>query len=247
MSYTKIIKYGDNLEIYQYEHPPMPHRRGVRDPEKEKPTEDEKYEKRQDNIYQTKRNFQKLVLANLGKEKPLPLLLSLTYAENMQDITVAYRDYKSFVQALKYKFGKDFKYIAVPEFQKRGAVHFHALFWGLPKNINRANEIKNRTIAKIWGHGFVDIKDTDGDQKISGYLAKYMAKAFTDKKLKNQKAYVSSWNVERPVVESDTSALYFLFKYTNENDLPIVDKEYLTRWLGKGHFRLFKITTDNEL
>ncbi|OHB14688.1 MAG: hypothetical protein A2431_00570 [Candidatus Zambryskibacteria bacterium RIFOXYC1_FULL_39_10] len=245
MSYVKIIKYGDNLEIYQYEHLPMPHKKGVRDPDKEKPTEDEKYEKRQDNIYQIKRNFRRLVSANLGKEKPL--LLSLTYAENMQDIHIAYRNYKSFVQALKYKFGKDFKYIAVPEFQKRGAVHFHALFWRLPKEINRKSEIENRTIAKIWGHGFVDIKETDGDQKISGYLAKYMAKAFTDKKLKNQKAYVSSWNVERPVVESDTSAIYYLFKYTNENDLPVVEKEYLTRWLGKGHFRLFKITNDKNL
>jgi hypothetical protein len=245
MSYTKIIRYGDNLEIYQYDYPPMPHRRGVRDPEKEKPTEDEKYEKRKDNIYQTKRNFQRLVSANLGKEKPL--LLSLTYAENMQDIKTAYRDFKSFVQALKYKFGKDFKYIAVPEFQKRGAVHFHALFWSLPQKINRKFEIETRTIAKIWGHGFVDIKDTDGDQKISGYLAKYMAKAFTDKKLKNQKAYVSSWNVERPVVESDTSALYFLCKYTNPEDLPVVEKEYLTRWLGRGRFQLFKITNDKNL
>lgn len=244
MRYTKVIKYGDNLEIYEYERRPMPHKKGVKDPDKEKPTEEEKYEKRKDNISQAKKNFQRLVSANLGKEKPL--LFSLTYAENMQDIKIAYRDYKSFIQALKYKFGKVFKYIAVPEFQKRGAVHFHALFWGLPKEINRKSEIKDRAIAKIWNHGFVDIKETDGDQKISRYLAKYMAKAFVDRKLKNQKAYASSWNVERPVVESDTQALYFLYKYTDPDDMPVIEKKYSTKWLGEGRFRLFKITNNKE-
>ena len=30
MSYTKTIMYGDNLEIYEYEHLPPPHKRGKR-------------------------------------------------------------------------------------------------------------------------------------------------------------------------------------------------------------------------
>lgn len=246
MSYAKIIKYGDNLEIYEYQEAPRLHRRGARDPNKEKPTEDEKYEKRKDNAFQAQRNFRRLVAANLNKEN-IPILVSLTYAENMQDIKIGYKDFKLFILALKYKFGKGFKYIAVPEFQKRGAVHFHILIWGLPKYLNHQYEKENRVLAPIWGHGFVDIKDTDGDQKIAGYLAKYMAKAFVDRNLKNQKAYASSRNVERPDVESDTSALYFLYKYTNPEDVPIKEKTYLTRWLGRAWFKHFKITNNNEL
>jgi len=76
-------------------------------------------------VLQAKRNFRRLVGANLPSK---PLLISFTYNVFMGDITTGYRDYKSFVQALRYRFGKDLKYIAVPEFQKSGRVHFHALF-----------------------------------------------------------------------------------------------------------------------
>src|ERR1035437_6022100 len=130
MSYAKTIMFGDNLEIYEYEHKPPPHVRGLRKKDRPKPDEDKKFEKRKDNMLQAKRNFRRLVGANLSKEKPL--LISLTYKENMQDIHIGYKDYRSFIQAIRYEFGKDVKYIAVPEFQKRGAVHFHCLFWGLP-------------------------------------------------------------------------------------------------------------------
>lgn len=242
MSYVKTITYADNLEIYEYEKRPLPHRIGVRDPDKEKPTEEEKFENREKNQKHAQRNFRKLVGANLvGEEKPL--FISFTYAENVQDINVAYDDYGSFIYALKYKFGKNLKYIVVPEFQRRGAIHFHAFFWGLP--INAKQERKERIVAKIWGHGFVDVMETDGSQKLAGYLAKYMAKAFINKNLKNKKSYESSRNIIRPNVEKDTIASYALWQYVGANDLPIIETRYNTQWLGKGHFRLFKITQNN--
>ncbi len=228
MSYIKTITYGNKIEIFKYKYAPEPHRRGYRDPDKEKPTEEEKYMKRQANIYQAKKNFRRLVEANLDGDKPL--LLSLTYEENMKDIHTAYKDLKSFIQALRYKFGKAFKYIAVPEFQKRGAVHFHALFWKLP--ITTRQEKKDRVIAGMWGKGFIDVKETDGNQKISGYLAKYMAKAFTDRGLKNQKSYVSSRNVARPVIDRNTILLYALYQVA-ENAEPLYHKTYPTKWLGE--------------
>jgi hypothetical protein len=185
------------------------------------------------------------VSANLSKENPL--LLSFTYSKNMTDITIGWKDYRKFIQRLRNKFGKNFKYIAVPEFQKRGAVHFHVLFWGLPEEINPKDERINRTMAKVWGHGFVDVKNTDGHEKLSGYLAKYMAKAFTDKRLKNQKAYMPSKNVKRPVITRNALVLYELMENVGENDLPVSDKEYNTQYLGKCRYRLYKITNHNNM
>lgn len=241
MSYTKTIMYGDNLEIYEYEHLPPPHKRGVRKKDKPKLDEDKKFEKRKDNVNQAKRSFRRLVGANLSEK---PLLISLTYKENMQDIHIGYKDYRSFIQALRYEYGKDVKYIAVPEFQKRGAVHFHCLFWGLPHDVF-LKEKKDRTIAKIWGNGFVDIIETDGHGKLSSYLAKYMAKAFVDKHLKSQKAYVSSRNIERPVVDKNAIASFYLYQHTKETDLPILDNSYKTKWTGQCRHRWFKTSQQN--
>ena len=246
MEYAKTIKYGDNLEIFQYEFKPRP-KTGEK---KEnlyymKPSEDEIFEKRADNILQTKRNFRRLVSAKLSNEKPL--IITLTYAENMTDIIIGWKDYRKFIQRLRNKFGGNFKYIATPEFQKRGAVHFHVLFWELPEEINPQDEKKNRVIAKVWGHGFIDISNTDGHEKLAGYLAKYMAKAFTDKRLKNQKAYMPSKNVKRPIVTKDAIVLYELMQNVGEEDMPVIDKEYNTQYLGKCRYRLFKITNHNNM
>ena len=133
---------------------------------------------------------------------------------------------------------------SVPEFQKRGAVHFHCLFWGLPHDIF-LKEKKDRTIAKIWEHGFVDIIKTDGHGKLSSYLAKYMAKAFVDKHLKNQKAYVSSRNICRPVVDKNAIASFYLYQHTKETDLPILDNSYKTKWTGQCRHRWFKTSQQN--
>jgi len=241
MSYAKAIMYGDTLEIYEYEKKPPPHVRGLRKKDRPKLDEDKKFEKRKDNVLQAKRNFRRLVGANLSSK---PLLISFTYNVFMGDITTGYRDYKSFVQALRYRFGKDLKYIAVPEFQKSGRVHFHALFWGLPNKI-ASQERRTRLIAKMWGKGFVDIIETDGHGKISSYLAKYMAKAFVDKHLKNQKAYVSSRNIDRPVVDKNAIVSMYLFQFTKDGDLPIMDNSYKTKWTGQCRHRLFKTSQQN--
>ena len=239
MSYVKTITYGDNIEIYEYDHKPPPHKVGKRKKdEKSEPDEERKFEKRKNNAIQAQRNFRRLVGANLPSK---PLLISFTYNVFMGDITTGYRDYKSFVQALRYRFGKDLKYIVVPEFQKSGRVHFHALFWGLSNKI-ASQERRTRLIAKMWGKGFVDIIETDGHGKISSYLAKYMAKAFVDKRLRNQKAYATSRNITRPVVEKDGLIMPLLYAHVEEHAAPVIDKQYNTKWLGKCRHRLFKKT-----
>ena len=75
------------------------------------------------NIIRTKLNCQRLAKAN---SKDWTSFITLTYAENMQDIKQAKIDLNYFIKNVK-KIKKDFKYIAIPEFQKRGAIHFHLL------------------------------------------------------------------------------------------------------------------------
>ncbi len=252
MSYNKFIKFGNNIELYEYEKDIVVLRGGTRHVA-DKPKIDRDAElteievgKRKDNAHRASTEFRRLVSSNLD-DKVLPLLATVTYKENCVDLKKAYYDYKLFIQVLRYKYG-DFKYISVPEFQKRGAVHFHVLFWGLPADILLPECLTGRyknispTLSTMWGNGFVFLKETDGNDKLSSYLAKYMSKAFTDPRLKHQKAYVTSRKINRPYVVAGSFLTWpLLDDYLGVDPVPVKDKTYDTKYLGKGRYRLFKI------
>ena len=247
MPYTKIIISGNNFEKYEYAKEPrrMGGRRGKRkiDTNSEDvganrgdTLSEGQLGKRQDNARRTSLVFRRIVASHLAGSSP-PLLITLTYSENITDINIGYKDYQSFIKTLRNKYGKIFKYIAVPEFQKRGAVHFHALFWGLPSEVF-SQEREIRTIALIWKHGYVFMKETDGNDKLSSYLAKYMVKAFTDPRLKNKKAYVASRNIQRPkIIAGEDFSFWPVEEEYIGDQKPVVDKEYNTRQLGKRRYR----------
>lgn len=253
MGYNKIISYGNTLEVYEYEKEIYrmvggTSRKGKvasSDPGMDTRRKDPFSEadqaiwvgKRSDNARRSSMAFRRLVASNLGGSTR-PILVTLTYRDNFTDLSGAYKHHSTFVQSLRYKFGKNFKYISVPEFQKRGAVHFHALFWGLPETV-LLSERETREIAGIWGHGFVFLKETDGNDKLARYLTKYMSKAFVDPRLKNQKAYASSRNVLRPLVQTNVPVDYVLEDYRAVGD-PVVDRTFYTNWLGEGRYRIFK-------
>ena len=253
--YRKFIRSGDIIEFFEYEREPMVYRGHRRKRKSDSDSEgvgvdrqntlqEGQLGKRQDNARHVAVVFRRIVASNLNRSE-LPLLLTLTYKENLTDIAIGYKDYRSFIQALRHKYGKDFRYICVPEFQKRGAVHFHALFWGLPKEVF-VQEREARGIARLWGKGFVYIKETDGNERLSSYLAKYMAKAFTDPRLRNKKAYVASRNVKRPITGSGFSPIWPVLDDYVGDSKPLLDREYRTKWLGMGRHRVYKINNNES-
>lgn len=259
MGFTKIISYGNNVEVYEYEKDIIVLHGGGRgrgaknadDPgtedmgtSGEDPLSEGQLGKRHDNARRASMAFRRIVASNLGGSTR-PLLVTLTYRDNFTDLARAYRHLSSFIQSLRYKYGKDFKYVCVPEFQKRGAVHFHALVWGLPTEVLLL-ERETRVLAQVWGKGFLFLKETDGHEKLSFYLSKYMAKAFIDPRLKNQKCYVSSRNILRPEIRSGSFSASLLLTGYDIEDEPVVDRVYRTKWLGEGRYRLFKIKNDKS-
>lgn len=253
MGYNKFIKSGSTFELYEYEKDiriSAPRARKVVNARKPcnldldiggaDPFSQGYVGKRQDNARRASMAFRRLILCNLTGFN-FPLLVTITYAENQEDIRIGYKDFKTFIQSLRYKFGKVFRYVAVPEFQKRGAVHFHALFWGLPEGIFDT-ERKTRQLAILWGKGFIYLKKTDGDDRLSSYLAKYMVKAFLDFRLKGQRAYTSSRNCLRPEIVAGFSPVWpVVDDLVGVDNSPLLEKEYMTQWLGKGRYRLFKV------
>ncbi len=92
------------------------------------------------------------------------------------------------------------------------------------------------------------MKMTDGNEKLSSYLAKYMAKSFADRRLMHQKAYVCSRNLIRPQIHNCLSNFamgVMLDEYEVDPSVPETDKSYDTHWLGKARHRIYKLSTEN--
>ncbi len=128
--------------------------------------------------------------------------ITLTYADNIQDFNYANNEYKKFIYKIKRVF-KNFMCIAVPEFQKRGAIHYHLL---TNISINDSKLIyfqennKKFPHIKYWNNGFNSVENVSGDmQKIVGYISKYMTKDI-DNRLFGHHRYYFTRNLKRPIV-----------------------------------------------
>lgn len=103
---------------------------------------------------------------------------TFTFAENLTDIDQANKHFdiwkKQFIRTARKFYGKEFefKYLGVPEFQKRGAVHYHLITNVDPKlfpelMIHQKTVIDNKGIAKHmydirhWKHGYTSVFDFD--------------------------------------------------------------------------------------
>lgn len=135
MTYTKLIHTGDILELYQYEKTPSitvnRNKRKRITPEGGRPVIAP--ERRRDNIRRSRKRFIRLVRSNCDPATP-PTLLTLTMF-SIVDIKTASACLSRYTATLQRVVGPGFKYIGVPEFQKRGAVHYHLLVWGLPDEL----------------------------------------------------------------------------------------------------------------
>jgi len=257
VGYNKIFLYGHTIELYKYDrdidferigghrggHPSpagVSDVGGVHSPEN---AESDRKKKRADNAKRASVNFKRLVRANLGGTEN-PLFITLTYKQNITSLADCYRDFTTFVQALRYR-QKTARYIAVPEFQKRGAVHFHLISWGVPKAVlgipleYPANAIQSH----LWRHGFIFVKETDGHARIANYLAKYMAKAFADTRLGGSKAYTCSRNIVRPVSYkgiSDNAISYLLDDFLSPDMELVENRSFDTMFLGHCNLSVYK-------
>ena len=116
--------------------------------------------------------------------------LTLTFAENLIDLQACNELFKAFIRKLKIT-NPNLKYLVVPEFQKRGAVHYHLLL-----NLDYVESIQ---LSKLWGHGFIKIKKLKNYINIGLYVSKYIGKDLDDERYINNKKYFTSRNLEKPM------------------------------------------------
>lgn len=247
--YTKkAVISGDIVEIYEYEKPIFV---GYEKLEKEKiqgrsstASMEEKVLNRQRVQNRARRDLKRLINSNAGRhydketgELYSPKFLTFTFADNVTDLDQANREWKKFRLRLEYRLKKKIEYVVVVEFQKRGAVHYHAVFFNLPWT-------PAKLISQVWGQGFIKINRIEEVDNIGAYVSKYMGKNVEDDKLIGEKSYFSSRGLFKPVeltdkesVENTASELkeYQVYETTFQND-----------YVGLVRYRQFNIRRKHE-
>lgn len=193
------------------------------------------------NINRTKIEMQRLVKSNIHEFKTF---ITLTFDTNkntdidindISDANKKFNIWKTYIKRLK----NDFKYIYVPEFQKRGAVHYHLLtnidYDTSPlllQEIKTWNK-KSRTYKtgkpiKGWKYGYSMAIPLNGIN-IVGYMSKYMTKDI-DNRLFGYRKYSCSYNLKKPTevyidFDDPKDVLYYL-KSLNDMEVCYENKYY---------------------
>lgn len=214
-NYThKIVQCGDYFQVYNYYEKRVKKEKGIEKHYDSKihyvNTEDLSKRKYQNelrtieikNILRSKIQLQRLVKSN---ENIFKTFITLTFAYNIQDISQANKKFKNWKDTLnKYlkKQKKEFSYVCVPEFQKRGAVHYHLL---TNLDIKENSDViipqkgkKNQYDVKYWKNGFSSVFEVK-DMNVVGYITKYMTKDI-DNRLWGKRRYLYSLNLKQPSV-----------------------------------------------
>lgn len=252
--YRKVIVSGDIMEIYEYEREPRNNLNfepshddfeafdlSARRITEEDFKECRKDERRLQTTRDARNLTRRLALMNFSATDKF---ITLTYAENMQDLERADNDFKNFIGRFKYRYKiKGMKYIAVREKQKRGALHFHMLCsWDVElEGESHIRELERFVGEKVWGHGFVDIKEIGHVDNVGAYLIKYMTKNLSLELYKNKKLYLCSQGLKRPFEYKKDEAEAIIKYYELDNKKEVFTNSYESEYLGKIIYKEFNL------
>lgn len=265
MDYIKVIDLGHVIEVYEMERIPVnPHDYERKDEysisndfnedrtkeanrhyyedikENIKHRENRKAERRSQTIRDARNRCRRLALMNFSEKDTF---MTLTFAENIQDITYADNEFKKFMKRFNYKYKRKGKFLAVREFQKRGAIHYHLLIdWKLPATLKKAElrSLERQIGARVWGHGFVNLRSLRGRKNqdrpvdnVGAYLVKYMTKDLYQDKIDTKKIYMCSKNLKQPLIFKQHEAVKLLDEVKINIQKEVFTNSYISEHLGK--------------
>ncbi len=219
---TRVIVSGNVVEKYVYQYPVAHGFAGKRKgrANASMTTDETKTENRKKTAIRARATVRRMVNANPHLNK----FLTLTYAENVTDIDRARYDFDKFVKRVKTRFSA-FQYICIPEFQKRGAVHFHLLC-----NLPYVNV--DELAREVWGHGFIRINRIDHVDNVGAYVTKYMTKDSIDERLTGKKCYTMSKGLNEPQTLTDEEDIQAV-EENLENVSRVYSTEFESDYYGK--------------
>ena len=237
----KLVKSGNVIEIYKYEKGLF--KGGVNKMGRAgngSTTEDEKEKNREVSLFRARRNLRRIVNANVNQwgDDVTSKFLTLTFKDNVNDLDKANYEFRQFIKRLNYKvYGKKcsyLKYTVVPEFQKRGAVHYHVIFYNLPYT-------KADVIEEVWGNGFIKINKIDNIDNVGAYICKYLTKNNVDSRLEGRKSYFNSRGLKKPIEVFLDELEIKKIKKSLPREAMIYKAEFENEFVGKIDYEQYNI------
>lgn len=221
-SRKKFIRSGGMIEIYDYQYPIHFGKRGKKIIKKERKKSKRTEEHRGRTIIRAINNLRRLVHLNFTcNDKFVTLTFNNDQSFDINNLKESLVYLQKFLRKLRRKY-PNLKYVVVPEFQKRGAVHYHILC-NLPL-------IRQKEMENLWPYGFSKVLEIIGTTHLSFYLTKYLGKKFKDKRKQGHRLFYSSRGLKRPVV------LYGHIVDDIDKDLKMNHSDavqYKNNWKGK--------------
>lgn len=166
-------------------------------------------------VRRTKTTVQDIVLCN-----DFDLFCTFTFDPKKIDrfnyvaCSSAMRRWFSHQRELSLKYGRELKYLVIPEQHKSGAWHFHALMSGYSSTLKDTG-LKTYTLRPIYNitsfrMGFTTAVKVDEKAGVSTYITKYISKAFV--KTFNGKRFFCSHGLKRPVRKVNSRLLRQVIK-----------------------------------
>ena len=237
---TKIIETPTTKEVYIYENPIFIHSKekaDLTDTSNRKKFDEMSAHKQYDSLKRKQKHYEqarwdiaRIVDCNFDNKTKF---VTLTFKENIQEILITNREFKYFIQRLNYYLYHTktqlLKYLATWEKQKRGAIHYHVIFFDFLY-------IAKEKLQNLWSHGFIKINriDVDSKENRGRYLSKYFGKDL-DLKEHKKKAFFKSQNLKVPhetkvMLTEDILHEWLLYKrdYTSVKAKTI--QEYVSEW-----------------
>lgn len=200
----KVIRSGDIVEVYAYDKKVYYNYEGFQC-QKDKVKSEDWNGKSENSLRRSRRNIRRVIWSNISQYSKF---LTLTYAENMQDLDKFYFDWKMFVKSMSRK-GYCLKYLYVLEYQERGSIHAHVLIFN-------DEFIPWQAIKDSWTHGVIDIHKIRDIGNLGAYVCKYLTKDTLAEY--NSKSYHCSRGLKRSVER----------KITLEDAEPILQELFAT-------------------
>lgn len=240
-------KYGEIVEITEYEKAPSKvriRRTGKRD--------NVYRPRRPDNIRRTRQICVRRVHAAI-EAFGNPLLATLTFAGDASDASYANDSLRDFQVRLRAKF-PNAQSLFIPELSPRGRIHFHGLLFNVPmhlgdtkegrRRLQDGTERETRTLATLWGEGFVDVRKTDGSPALAGYLSKYLNKGGGEVMFSAMRILRISHGFPKEIVIRGQFAEILKEKYASE--IPVKEWEGDNIFLGKMTRKTYRKPSAND-
>ena len=241
----KLIISGSVLELYDYQSPVFygSKKEKIIKVNKEKKKR-EKSEISPSSVYRAKANLRRLITTNgwawqdENGRKYMPMFLTFTFKENITDLKTAHKKFTNFIQRFNYLVNENkevnLKYVCVPEFQKRGAVHYHSIFF----NLLKLSVPKLKKIKATWGQGSYRLEKITDIKKMIIYVAKYITKQMADERFFGQKKYFASKDLLKPVIVRDEVTIDEIMKFVPKESKTF-ENEWENEWTIKTTYQYF--------